>query len=119
MAGVSLPQFPEFDVNEQASLSPRWSKWLDRFENFLLALNITDPSRRKAMLLHYSGEGVYEIFSSLTLAVAAEGVNEYDHAKSALNDYFSPKKKMLTTRCMFFTKQDKIQVNLLILTTLV
>ena len=46
------------------------------------------------MLLHYFVEGVYEIFSSVKLAAAATGVNEYDHEKFALKGYFAPKKNV-------------------------
>ena len=34
----------------------RWPKWFSRFENLLLALNITNKARKKAMLLYNLGE---------------------------------------------------------------
>lgn len=98
----SLPSFPPFDMDEdQSSVGPRWSKWVNRFDNFLAALNITDDARRKALILHYGGERVFEIFETLDsnarVVTPATGttaaVNEtcYEAARRALNDYFAPR----------------------------
>nr|CAH0108459.1 unnamed protein product [Daphnia galeata] len=98
----SLPSFPPFDVEEdQSSLGPRWSKWVNRFDNFLTALNITDDARRKALILHYSGERVFEIFETLdsnarvvtpaTTTTAAVNQTCYEAARRALNDHLTPR----------------------------
>ena len=42
----------------QGELSQGWRKYMSRFENLLLAMNITNAIRKKAMLLHYVGEEV-------------------------------------------------------------
>jgi hypothetical protein len=98
----SLPSFPPFDVDEdQSSVGPRWAKWVNRFDNFLAALNITDDARRKALILHYGGERVFEIFDTLDsnirvktpAAAGVAAVNEtiYEAARRALNDHFAPR----------------------------
>jgi hypothetical protein len=98
----SLPSFPPFDVDEdQSSVGPRWAKWVNRFDNFLAALNITDDARRKALILHYGGERVFEIFDTLdsnirvktpaTAGVAAVNETIYEAARRALNDHFTPR----------------------------
>ena len=98
----SLPSFPPFDVDEdQSSIGPRWSKWVNRFDNFLTALNITDDARRKALILHYGGERVFEIFDTLdsnarvvtpaTATTAAVNETCYEAARRALNDHFTPR----------------------------
>lgn len=46
--------------------SVRWKKWLQRFENVIIALDIKDDTRKRAMLLHYAGEGVQDIFDTFT-----------------------------------------------------
>jgi hypothetical protein len=66
-----------------------------------VALNITDDTRRKALILHYGGERVFEIFDTLdsnvrvkTPATATSvAVNEtfYEAAWRALNDHFAPR----------------------------
>lgn len=39
----------------------RWKSWLSRFENYLIAMNITNIDRRKALLLYYGGEHIFKI----------------------------------------------------------
>ena len=56
--------FPPFDING-ANVGPRWGKWLKRFENYLIAMNVEDETRKRAMLLHYAGPRVYDIFDIL------------------------------------------------------
>ena len=66
---TALPVFPSFDVTNSSSLGPRWEKYLSRLENLLVAMDITDPDRKKALLLHFIGPDCYDIFETLTLAV--------------------------------------------------
>ena len=40
-------------------------KLVFRFENFLTAINVTEPKRKRALLLHYIGEVAYDIFDTL------------------------------------------------------
>ena len=75
---------PPFEFEPKDSSAQRWTKWISRFDNYLLAVDISDPKRQKAMLLHMVGEELYNIFQ--TLQVADPGINEtvYDKAKAAL-----------------------------------
>lgn len=61
---VSLPTFPPFDVHSDASSTVvRWKKWLWQFENMMIGLNIKDDLKRKrALVLHYAGEEINDIF---------------------------------------------------------
>ena len=87
---TALPHFPPFDVHgDEGNAASRWKKWLERFDNLLVAMAVTDKPRKKALLLHYAGPDVHEIFSTLTLA--AEGDDVYKKACDALNSYFEPK----------------------------
>ena len=46
MANI-LPPFPPFSVHEDdASVGPRWKKWLKRFEMYLAAHEVKDPTRK-------------------------------------------------------------------------
>ena len=81
-----LPVFPSFSVRDPA-VDTRWKKWCARLENLLVGLDITDKKRKRALLLHYAGEEVNEIFDTL------DGTgDDYASALSKLNDYFAPKK---------------------------
>ena len=46
------------------SVGVRWRKYVSRFNTFLLAINITDDSRKRAMLLHFGGFNLQDIFDS-------------------------------------------------------
>ena len=86
---ATLPDFPNFNVNaEPNSLGIEWNKWMSRFENLLLALEVTDAKRKKAMLLFYAGKDVHEIYDTLSPATD----EEYDAAKEKLKTHFEPSK---------------------------
>ena len=65
-----------------------------RFELLATALNIDEePVRKRALLLHYAGEQVYDIYETFT--DAQKGVNDqagYETLKDSLTTYFEPKK---------------------------
>ena len=84
----SLPNFPPFDVHVDGNVGPRWKKWLTRFERLLIATNITETKQQRALLLHYAGPAVDEIFD--TLPDTGED-KDYKAAVDALNAYLSLK----------------------------
>ena len=67
----------------------------------MAALNTTDDTRRKALILHYGGERVFEIFETLdsnarvvtpaTATTAAVNETCYEAARRALSDHFTPR----------------------------
>lgn len=85
---ITLPSFPSFEVHADSNAGPRWRKWLGRFERLLVGLGITDPTRKRALLLHYAGFEVDEIFETLSDTGTD---SQYDKAVEKLNEYFSPK----------------------------
>src|SRR6218665_2407278 len=95
-----IPQFAPFLPEvDPASTAQRWKKWTDRFENLMMALNITDAKRKRALLLHLAGEAVYDIFEGLVVESPPEDSdsgdsNIYTVTKSALDEHFSPKKNV-------------------------
>lgn len=65
MEGQTIPILP-FNIHEDPnSLGARWEKWINRFENYLVAADVNNPERQRAMLLHYAGEQVHELFLNL------------------------------------------------------
>ena len=86
---ASLPDFPSFNVNtEPNSLGIEWNKWISRFENLLLALDVTDEKRQRALLLYYAGKDVHDIYN--TLSPAEDGT--FVQAKEMLRVHFEPAK---------------------------
>ena len=90
MAAAQLPSFPPFNPNvDPTSISQRWSKWIQRFTNFLIALDIKEKERQRALLLHYAGEKVYDIFDTLS-----ETGEDFETAVAKLTAHFAPKKNI-------------------------
>ena len=74
LANLSLAPF---NPEPHDSCATRWDRWLKRFNNFVVAKDITDDKRKQAMLLHYGGEEVFEIHEALSV----EGHEMDDFAK--------------------------------------
>ena len=87
----ALPAFPEFDISETSTQAARWKKWLSRFQNLLVTMNVTAKKRQRALLLHYAGEAVNEIFDTLPDTTAGDDDDPLDKAIQALTNYFTPK----------------------------
>ena len=83
---ASLPAFPPFNVHEDSNAGPRWEKWLTRFERLLCGLNITADKRKTALLLHYAGPDVDDIYDTLPTS----SNEDYKTVVEKLNQYFSP-----------------------------
>ena len=92
---MSLPQFSAFSLSEgNLNLGPRWAKWLSRFNRLMVAMEIADPPRKQALLLHYAGPEIDEIYDTLPIeAAAADGspIDTYESTANALTRYFTPK----------------------------
>ena len=87
---TSLPilQFEPFimEDGEKLNLGIRWKKYLTKFENFLVAMNITEDKRRVAMLLHFGGDYMRDIIDN-----AVPKVEGYDATVEYLNKHLNPK----------------------------
>ena len=66
---MSLPilQFEPFIMkdDEKLNLGIRWKKYLTKFENFLVAMNINEDKRKVAMLLHFGGDYIRDIIDNI------------------------------------------------------
>ncbi|XP_075539127.1 uncharacterized protein LOC142573370 [Dermacentor variabilis] len=102
----ALPPFPSFDLRatDANNIGHEWTKWIERFGKFLLACDVTADARKKALLLHYVGEEVYDIFrflpdsprqaataTSTTQTTQSPSAPEYDAARAKLRAYFAPR----------------------------
>jgi hypothetical protein len=86
---TSLPEFASFDAEYRENIEIRWQRWFMRFENLLIALDIKDKKRKRALLLYYIGESTLNIFETLQETGTEDG---YDKAYQALNEHFKPRK---------------------------
>eukprot|EP00057_Strongylocentrotus_purpuratus_P008996 XP_011663470.1 PREDICTED: uncharacterized protein K02A2.6-like [Strongylocentrotus purpuratus] len=63
---MSMPILPPFDPHgDSASLSQRWEQYIKRFEGAMVGFNIIGPKRKRALLLHYGGEQLQNVFDTL------------------------------------------------------
>ena len=83
---VSLPAFPQFDVEEFSTVAVRWTKYKKRFENLCIALNVSNDKQKLAMMLTYAGERVNDIFESLL----GDKDETYENAIQLLDAHFKP-----------------------------
>ena len=83
----NIPTITTFDENV-GDLDPGsvGDKWLCRFENYLAALNITNDSRKRSMLLHFVGENSFDTFQTLP-----DTGDTYDTAVESLTAHYKPK----------------------------
>lgn len=80
MSGI--PSFSAFDVyGEDSSIWARCSKYVAKLENLLVAMNIDSRKRKKALMLHYAGDEIFEIYSTGGLSGDA---SNYDAGTSEL-----------------------------------
>jgi len=82
----NFQNFPRFPVDEN-NAETRWRKWISRLENLFIGLEIKDKKRQRALLIHYAGEDVNEIFDTIT-----DTGEDFATAKLKVKEYFAPKK---------------------------
>ena len=84
MAEKALPHFEHFHVHEEVgSASTRWTKWLQRSNNLMTAIGVDDTLRKRALLLHYVGVEVFDMFDTLPKAETGEA-KDFEKATAAL-----------------------------------
>ena len=72
------------------STSARWSRWLERFNTYLVEADVKkDDGRKRALLLNHAGSEVHKIFKTLE----EDEVKDFKSAVKALTKYFEPEKK--------------------------
>ena len=77
--------------NDDPNLGTKWSDWLERFENEIVAWDVTSKKQQKALLISYAGDIAWEKWKTCTAAEKGDDSN-YDQAKKTLSDYFDRKK---------------------------
>jgi hypothetical protein len=98
MAAQNIQRMPAFEPrSDPTSTSARWTRWLERFNTYLLAADIKDDARKRALLLYQAGPEVHEIFKTLE-----EGeTKDFKSAVKALTEYFEPEKNVIYRTYVF------------------
>ena len=91
MQSVAITPMPEFcpDAKLGTSLATKWNNWQSDFDMYLTASGITDPTRKRALLLYQAGPRVREIFKQIPDTGTSA---DYDTAKDKLKAHFDPQK---------------------------
>ena len=87
----SLPTYPPFDCKADGK-AVRWNKWTVRLDNLFTAYEITDNTRKKALLLTYGGDDLNDLVDTIPEEnlTPASGENVYDKLVKAVKDVFNP-----------------------------
>nr|XP_039271121.1 uncharacterized protein K02A2.6-like [Styela clava] len=87
MTSASL-EVAQFNINRP----DEWQQWLRRFENMCLAMSVDNAERKKALLLHFAGPEVFDLYENLPAPPNAdENDNVYANTVKKLDNYFVPK----------------------------
>ena len=106
----ALPPFPSFNVDDDPTTTgQRWTKWRKRFENFLLAMNVDDPTRKRALLLHYIGPSAFDVFETLS---DTGDEKDYKTAMERLTEHFTPQRNVEYEIYLFRQARQQPQENL-------
>ena len=68
MANINIPALNTFDtylVEGDTNLSHKWDRWLERFDNYLIAVSVKEDARKRAIFLHCIGQLTFDIFQTL------------------------------------------------------
>ena len=66
MANNVSINFPPFDTDvDQTTVGNRFMKYIDRFKNYMVAIDIKDKARKRALFLHTAGFKVQDILDTL------------------------------------------------------
>ena len=99
MAAHGLQPMPLFEPKaDSTNTSARWTQWIERFNTFLIASNIKDPSRKRALLLYQAGPEIHEIFKTLP---DTGDEKDFDKAVQALTKHIEPEKNRIYQTYMF------------------
>ena len=99
MAMNGLQPMPLFEPKaDPTNTSARWTQWIQRFNTYLVASNVKDNARKRALLLYQAGPEVHEIFK--TLPDTGDEKN-YEAAVNSLTAYFEPEKNRIYQTYMF------------------
>uniref|UniRef100_A0A8W8NRV4 CCHC-type domain-containing protein n=1 Tax=Magallana gigas TaxID=29159 RepID=A0A8W8NRV4_MAGGI len=89
---IELNGVQKFDPNAKPSqLNQSWKRWHRSFELFAVGKEVSNPEQRKALLLHFAGPEVQDIYNTLNEVRAEQEDSVYTVAVKTLNKHFENK----------------------------
>ncbi len=80
------------DTDFGISLAPRWKTWVADFQTYLIANDVADPKRKRAMLLFLAGPRVTEILRQIP---DTGDDTAFETALEKLNSHYAPQTNTL------------------------
>eukprot|EP00795_Rhopilema_esculentum_P017021 gene17021-8526_t len=71
-----------------------WACYMERLEQFFIANDITEASKKRAVLLSGIGPSTYSVLRNLMTSNIPSS-KSYDELKATLNAHFKPKKTLV------------------------
>ena len=94
---IEIQGVAPFDCKGNSSaLGPRWKKWLQSFQYFLVAKGVVNDAQKKALLLHTAGIEVQELYETLSdpgpsVEFEEDTATDFEKTVRTLNAYFVTK----------------------------
>eukprot|EP00117_Sycon_ciliatum_P022463 scpid41478/ scgid19373/ Uncharacterized protein K02A2.6 len=70
-------------------VAERWRKWKRSFSYYVVGKGITDKTRAKALLLHFGGEGIQDIYDTLESSIDQTAGDALKALTDALDGHFA------------------------------
>ena len=93
---INITKIGNFDIHEESNLAQQWKKWKQSFEFYLGGSGTDDDSHMIALLLHYAGPNVQDIFMHLE-----DTGTTCKAAMDALTNHSGTKKNVVFERHVF------------------
>ena len=94
---IEIQGVAPFDCKGNSSaLGPRWKKWLQSFQYFLVAKGVVNDAQKKALPLHTVGMEVQELYETLSdpgpsVEFEEDTATDFEKTVRTLNAYFVTK----------------------------
>ncbi|XP_003382034.1 putative integrase core domain protein, partial [Trichinella spiralis] len=98
-----LGHIEEFDISKPKE----WTAYASRLIFFLEANNVTDPAKRRAVLLSSCGGAVFNLIQAL-ISPASPNEKSFDEILFVLKEHFSPQPSEIVKRNAFYKRNLKI-----------
>lgn len=106
----NITPFPPFDYDiDKSNAGPRWEKWIRKLENLFIGMNLKDDDRKRALLLHYVGDTVFDIYEA---EKSSSDDTSYEETKEVLTSYFEPKRNIQMDIFNFRSCKQKVNQSL-------
>ncbi|CAB4001725.1 Hypothetical predicted protein [Paramuricea clavata] len=87
---------PAFEPRSDPTIA-RWTRWQERFNTYLLAADIKDDARKRALLWYQAGPEVHEFSKPLEEGESKDSKS----AVKALTEYFEPEENVIYRTYVF------------------